>query len=389
MRARLAQRAFEHTAEYDAYVAQYFAALNGLAFPGAISLPLSKALPLSYGENPHQQAALYRLAGPRLAEPGLADLEQLGGDALSYNNLLDVDSAYALVADFDEPAVAIVKHNNPCGAGTGATLAEAYRKAYQGDPLSAFGGVVAANRPVDAETARAMRGILYWVVVAPAYDGEALRVLRRYKRQLRILQLPVPPRAPGEQALPGFRLHYRPVLGGFLVQTRDAVPLSAVTFTTVSRRAPTEPELADLRFAWRVVKHVRSNASVFARQGAVVGVGAGQMSRLDSVVAATHVARRTEVGSPTSEVRSRAGDVGRRTSDLGPGGGGGRGRPAEGCVMATDGYFAHPDAVEAAAEAGVTAIAHPGGGKQDEAAAATADRYDIAMVVTGYRHFRH
>jgi phosphoribosylaminoimidazolecarboxamide formyltransferase / IMP cyclohydrolase len=367
MRAQLAQKAFEHTARYDAYVAQYFAAANGVEFADAVSLPLSKAGSLSYGENPHQQGAFYRLADPRLAGPSLADMEQLGGAALSYNNLLDLDSAYAIVAEFDEPAVAIVKHNSPCGVATAPSLVEAYRKAYAGDPLSAFGGVIACNRPVDEATAQARRGTLFWALVAPEYTGGALDVLRRYKSQLRYFRAPVPPRVSPGNALPGFRLHYRPVLGGFLAQTRDAVPISEITFTTVSHRPPSAQELADLRFAWRVVKHVRSNATVFVRDGALLAAGAGQMSRVDSVAAATHVARRSENRTPDS------------TDE----------RPAAGCVMATDGFFAKPDAVEAAVAAGVTAIAHPGGGKEDAEAAAVADRAGIAMVVTGIRHFRH
>ena len=381
MRAMLAQKAFAHTAQYDAYVSQYLAALNGDRFPAAIALPLSREVLLTYGENPHQEAALYRLADPRLTGETLAGVEQLKGEAVSYNNLLDLDNAYAIVAEFDEPAVAIVKHNNPCGAGIGATLAEAYRKAFQGDPLSAFGGVVAANQEVDLETARAMRPTLYWVLVAPGYSEPALRYLERNKKSLRVFRAPVPrPAGAVEGGAPGailpvFALGYRQVRGGFLAQTRDAVLSSAVAFRQVSRRAPTEQELDDLRFAWRVVKHVKSNASVFARDGAIVGTGAGQMSRVDSVVAANHVARR-------SANRLAAGE------DEGAGGAAAR-RPAAGCVMATDGFFAFPDAVEAAAEAGVTALAHPGGGKSDAEAAAAADRLGLAMVVTGYRHFRH
>jgi phosphoribosylaminoimidazolecarboxamide formyltransferase/IMP cyclohydrolase len=360
-RARLAQEAYAHTARYDAYVAQYLAAANGETFPEAVSLPLTRVRSLSYGENPHQEAAFYRLADPRLAGSGLADMEQVTGDDPSYNNLLDLDAAYAIVADFDEPAVAIVKHNNPCGVGTAGTLEEAYRRAFAGDPVSAFGGVVAYNRVVDEATAEATRGTLYWVMVAPGYDAGALRVIRRYERQTRSFSLPLADRTAG--LLPALALQYRPVAGGFLVQTRDDVPLADVTFTVVSRRQPSEAELTDLRFAWRVVKHVRSNAVVFARDGAVVAVGAGQMSRVDSVVAATHVARRS---APE-----------------------GAAAPAAGSVMATDGFFPFPDAVEAAAAAGATAIAHPGGSKQDAAATEAADRLGLAMVTTGYRHFRH
>ncbi|MDQ3701186.1 MAG: bifunctional phosphoribosylaminoimidazolecarboxamide formyltransferase/IMP cyclohydrolase, partial [Chloroflexota bacterium] len=258
------------------------------------------------------------------------------------------------------------------------TLDEAYRKAFAGDPLSAYGGVVAANRPVGPELAEATRGTLYWVLVAPDYSAEGLRLLQRYRWVKRIFRLP--PVVSGTGVLPGLGLQYRPVSGGFLAQTPDAVPITQVTFTPVTQRLPTAEEQRDLRFAWQVVKHVRSNASVFVRDGAVVAVGAGQMSRVDSVVVATHVARRSATqsqlpaGMPVAMTR---GEV--RTEA----------RPAAGCAMATDGFFPFPDAVEAAAASGVTAIAHPGGAKQDAAATEAADRYGLAMVVTGYRHFRH
>jgi len=369
MRARLAQKAFEHTARYDAYVAQYLAAANGVVFPEAISLPLTRSMAFSYGENPHQEGALYRFADPRLAGPSLADLQQIQGDAPSYNNLLDLDSAYAIVAEFDEPAVAIVKHNSPCGVGTGETITAAYRKAFSGDPLSAFGGVVAANRPVGGPMADAMKDTLYWVIVAPQITANARAALQRHRntRSSRAFEMPVPQRTQAQ--LPGFGLHYRPVLGGFLTQTHDAVPVEQITFEVVSKRAPSDQELSDLRFAWRVVKHIRSNAAVFVRDGAVVGVGAGQQSRVDAVAAARRVARRSAEDAKREGV----------TPD----------QPAAGCVMATDGFFAFPDAVEEAIDAGATAIAHPGGGKNDGAAAAAADARGAAMVVTNIRHFRH
>ena len=369
LRRSLAQTAFEHTARYDAFVSQYIAALNGERFPPTVSLPLSRSMAFSYGENPHQEGALYRLADPRLAGPSLADMVQVQGDALSYNNLLDLDSAYAIVAEFDEPCVAIVKHNSPCGVGVGETITEAYRKAFSGDPLSAFGGVAAANRPVGGPMAEAMRGTKYWVAVAPQFTENARKAFPRHTntRETRILELPVPRRAEG--GLPSLQLHYRPVMGGFLAQTHDAIPINQIEFKTVSQRPPTGAELRDLRFAWRVVKHIRSNAAVFVRDGAVVGVGAGQQSRVDAVAAARRVAARS------------AGDAQREgvTPD----------RPAAGCVMATDGFFAFPDAVEEAIAAGATAIAHPGGGKNDAVAAQAADAHGLAMVVTGIRHFRH
>ena len=369
LRRSLAQRAFEHTARYDAYVSGYFAALNGERFPASASLPLSRSIAFSYGENPHQGGALYRLADPSLAGPSLADMTQLQGEALSYNNVLDLDSAYAIVAEFDEPCVAIVKHNSPCGVGTGETITEAYRKAFSGDPLSAFGGVVAANRPVGGPMAEAMRGTKYWVAVAPQFTENARKAFPRHgnTRETRVLELPVPRRPEG--GLPSLQLHYRPVLGGFLAQTHDAVPIDKIDFKTVSRRSPTAAELRDLRFAWRVVKHIRSNAAVFVRDGAVVGVGAGQQSRVDAVAAARRVAARSAEDAQREGVTPE--------------------RPAAGCVMATDGFFAFPDAVDEAIAAGATAIAHPGGGKNDAAAAQAADAHDVAMVVTGIRHFRH
>ncbi|HET7768586.1 MAG TPA: bifunctional phosphoribosylaminoimidazolecarboxamide formyltransferase/IMP cyclohydrolase [Chloroflexota bacterium] len=365
LRRALAQKAFEHTARYDAFVSAYFASLNGEQFPGSVSLPLTRSIAFSYGENPHQQGALYRLADPRLAGPSLADMHQLQGDAISYNNLLDLDSAYAIVAEFDEPCVAIVKHNSPCGVGVGKTITEAYEKAYSGDPLSAFGGVVAANRPVGGPMAKAMSGVLYWVVIAPEITENAREAFKT--RQTRLFTLPVPQRPTG--GLPSLQHHYRPVLGGFLTQTHDAVPIDQIEFNTVSRRAPTDAELRDLRFAWRVVKHIRSNAAVFVRDQTVIGVGAGQQSRVDAVAAARRVAARSAADAKREGV----------TPD----------RPAAGCVMATDGFFAFPDAVEEAIAAGATAIAHPGGGKQDVLAAQTADAHGVAMVVTGIRHFRH
>ena len=364
LRRGLARKAFEHTARYDAYVSQYFAALDGDAFPTSLALPLTRTLDFTYGENPHQQGALYRLGDPRLSGPSLADMLQLQGDAISFNNLLDLDSAYAIVAEFDEPCVAIVKHNSPCGVGVADTITDAYRRAHAGDPLSAFGGVVAANRPVGGPMAKAMGGVLYWVLIAPEITDRALDDFKN--RQTRLFTLPVPPRRRAPITLPSFALQYRPVLGGLLAQTSDAVPVEDIQFTVVSRRQPTDKELEDLRFAWRVVKHVRSNAAVFARDGTVFGVGAGQQSRVDAVAAARRVASRTA-----------------HERGLDPA------RPAEGSVMATDGFFPFPDAVTEAIDAGATVIAHPGGSKQDEASLAAADERDVVMVTTGIRHFRH
>jgi phosphoribosylaminoimidazolecarboxamide formyltransferase/IMP cyclohydrolase len=365
-RARLAQAAFTHVAQYDATIAAYLAAVAGDPFPDAMSLPLRRVRLLSYGENPHQESALYQLSDRRLTGPGLADLVQHSGEAPSYNNLLDLDCAQAIVADFQRPAVAIVKHNNPCGVGTGDTIEDAYRRAYAGDPLSAFGGVVASNRVVDAPMARAMSGVLFWVTVAPGYTEDALRTFAR--RQTRVFTLPA---GAGTARLPTLGWQFRPVTGGFLAQSPDSVPVESIVFTVATRRAPTEPEAIALRMAWQVVKHVRSNASVFVRDGAVRAVGAGQMSRVDSVLAAERIASRTLANARASG----------ETVPTGP--------ALDGTVMATDGFFADPDAVEAAAQAGATAIAHPGGGRKDAEAAEMADRYGVALVTTGIRHFRH
>lgn len=365
-RAHLAQAAFAHVSRYDATVAAYLASVAGDPLPDAVALPLTKVRSLSYGENPHQAAALYRFADQQLTGPGLADLIQHSGEAPSYNNLLDLDCAQAIVSDFPEPAVAIVKHNNPCGVGTGDTVEDAYRRAYAGDPLSAFGGVVASNRVVDAPMARAMSGVLFWVMVAPGYSQDALRIFAR--RQTRVFTLPG---ASGGARLPAFGWQFRPVSGGFLAQSPDALPAEVITFAVESHRVPTDDEDRALRMAWRVVKHVRSNASVFVRDGAVRAVGAGQMSRVDSVLAAERIASRTVANSRSSG----------EPVPYGP--------PLAGTVMATDGFFADPDAVEAAAVAGATAIAHPGGGRKDADAAAMADRYGLALVTTGIRHFRH
>jgi phosphoribosylaminoimidazolecarboxamide formyltransferase/IMP cyclohydrolase len=366
MRARLAQAAFAHVSQYDSTIAAYFASVVGDPFPEAMSLPLTRVQSLSYGENPHQAGALYRLSDPRLTGPGLADLVQHTGDAPSYNNLLDLDCAQAIVADFPGPAVAIVKHNNPCGVGIGQTISDAYRRAYAGDPLSAFGGVVASNRPVDSSMARAMSGVLFWVMVAPGYSEEALRIFAR--RQTRVFTLPA---SSSGSRLPAFGWQFRPVTGGFLAQSPDAVRVEDIEFAVATRRPPTGDEDMALRMAWRVVKHVRSNASVFVRDDAVRAVGAGQMSRVDSVLAAARIASRT---------LANAQGTGMSLSD---------GLPLAGTVMATDGFFADPDAVEAAAQAGATAIAHPGGGRRDADAAEMADRYGIALVTSGIRHFRH
>ena len=355
LRRDLAATAFRHTATYDAAIATWFAgrddgsgtdapAEGGVTPPAFLGLPLERATTLRYGENPHQTAALFRVPGARR---GVAGARQLGGKELSFNNLLDTHAAWSLVAEFDEPAVVIIKHTNPSGVALASTLLEAYRGALAGDPVSAFGGIVALNRPVDGATARAITEIFTEVVVAPGYDADARDVLAS-KANLRVLEH-------GDAARPGAEWQVRSIDGGVLVQTTDAGAEPWSDWRTVSAR-PLDPALeADLRLAWLVAKHASSNAIVAARDRRIVGVGAGQMSRVDSVRLAVERA-------------------------------GGR---QEGAVAASDAFFPFRDAVDALASAGIVAIVQPGGSVRDEEVIAAADEHGIAMVLTGRRHFRH
>jgi phosphoribosylaminoimidazolecarboxamide formyltransferase/IMP cyclohydrolase len=352
LRRELAATAFRHTATYDAAIATWFAQRDEAASdPGAapvppafLGLPLERAATLRYGENPHQSAALYRLPGARR---GVAGARQLGGKELSFNNLLDTHAAWSLVAEFDDPAVVIIKHTNPSGVAVAATLLEAYEQALAGDPVSAFGGIVALNRPVDAATARAITAIFTEVVVAPGYDAEAREVLAT-KANLRVLEH-------ADAARPGPEWQVRSIDGGVLVQTTDAGAEPWGEWRTVSARPLDAALEADLRLAWIVAKHASSNAIVAARDRRIVGVGAGQMSRVDSVRLAVERA-------------------------------GGR---QQGAVAASDAFFPFRDAVDALAGAGIVAIVQPGGSMRDEEVIAAADEHGIAMVLTGRRHFRH
>ena len=353
LRRELAATAFRHTAAYDAAIATWFAqrdeevvadAGSPSVPPAFLGLPLERVAALRYGENPHQAAALYRLPGARR---GVAGARQLGGKELSFNNLLDTHAAWSLVAEFDEPAVVIIKHTNPSGVAVASTLLEAYERALAGDPVSAFGGIVALNRPVDGATARAITGVFTEVVVAPGYDQEARDVLAT-KANLRVLEH-------SDAARPGPEWQVRSVDGGVLVQTTDAGAEPWDAWRTVSARQVDAALEADLRLAWIVAKHASSNAIVAARDRQIVGVGAGQMSRVDSVRLAVE----------------RAG-----------------GRQA-GAVAASDAFFPFRDAVDALASAGIVAIVQPGGSVRDEEVIAAADEHGIAMVLTGRRHFRH
>jgi phosphoribosylaminoimidazolecarboxamide formyltransferase/IMP cyclohydrolase len=355
LRRKLAAQAFARTAAYDAAISTWFAEQQGETLPERLILSAERKLVTRYGENPHQQAAFYTSGKPR---PGVATAEQVQGKELSYNNIADADAAFELVAEFEEPAIAIIKHANPCGVALGASLAEAYRQAFVCDQVSAFGGIVAANRPLDRAVAEAIAQVFTEVVIAPGADDEAREILAA-KGNLRLLLTDgMPPAADAG-------LLVRSVSGGLLVQTRDAAPAATLELTTVTARAPAEQELADLRFAFTIAKHVKSNAIVFARDGATVGIGAGQMSRLDSVRIA----------------RSKAADAAKAL-----------GQPAPltmGSVIASDAFFPFADGLEAALDAGAGAVIQPGGSLRDDEVIAAANRRNAAMVFTARRHFRH
>ena len=347
-RRRLARKAYGLTAAYDAAIAAWFAREEGVAFPETLVVAARLADETRYGENPHQRAALYRTDDKR---PGVASARQVQGRELSYNNYGDTDAAFELVAEFATPAVAIIKHANPCGTAIGASLREAWDKALACDPVSAFGGIVAVNRPLDAATAEAIAAIFVEVVIAPDAEPAVCEILAR-RSALRLLltgSLPDP-------KAPGWTL--RSVAGGLLVQERDRVSVGADALQLVTRRAPTEAEIADLIFADTVAKHVKSNAIVFARGGATVGIGAGQPSRVDSVKIAA----------------SKAAEMGLGT---------------QGSVVASDAFYPFADGLEAAIRAGATAAIQPGGSRRDAEVIAAADKAGIAMVFTGTRHFRH
>ncbi|MDZ7373866.1 MAG: bifunctional phosphoribosylaminoimidazolecarboxamide formyltransferase/IMP cyclohydrolase [candidate division KSB1 bacterium] len=346
-RKRLAAKVFARTAQYDAQIARYLAD-GGTGLSEVFSLTAVKHTPLRYGENPHLAAAFYA-AEPRR---GLAQLKQLQGKELSFNNLLDVDAAVGLVLEFEEPAVCIVKHNNPCGVGTGSSLPDAYEKALACDPVSAFGGIVACNRQVDRTLAEKLSAIFLEVVVAPAFSQEAVELLGR-KKNLRLLTLPY------DQRRVRGDWDVRSVWGGWLVQEFDASTAGDFDHArVVTQRAPSDSEWEALRFAWKVARWVKSNAVVFAASDRTLGIGAGQMSRVDSV----HLAA------------WKAGKAGLSLA---------------GSVLASDAFFPFRDGVDAAAEAGATAIVQPGGSVRDEEVIRAADEHGLAMVFTGVRHFRH
>ncbi|WP_018112263.1 bifunctional phosphoribosylaminoimidazolecarboxamide formyltransferase/IMP cyclohydrolase [Thermus igniterrae] len=337
-RRELARKAFAHTATYDAAIAEW---LSGEKFPEEKFLVLRQEAPLRYGENPHQEAALYRVAGE---EGPLLAARILQGKAMSFNNYLDAEAAWNLVSEFQEPACVAVKHQNPCGVALGETPLEAYRKAYEADPVSIFGGIVAFNRPVDGPTALAMGEVFLEVVLAPAFTQEAQEVFAK-RKNLRLLEVPFPAQGP--------YLDLRRLRGGMLLQDADTEDPTAPR--VVTQKAPTEAEWRDLWFAWKVVKHVRSNAIVVAKGGKTLGIGVGQTNRY---AAAKHALKSAKEG-------------------------------ARGAVLASDAFFPFDDVVRLAGEFGIAAIIQPGGSVRDEDSIRAADELGLAMVFTGVRHFKH
>jgi phosphoribosylaminoimidazolecarboxamide formyltransferase/IMP cyclohydrolase len=349
---KLAQKAFATTAAYDSAIASTlegiaasedtgkFKLCNNEGLPQTLRLSFQKAFDLRYGENPHQKAALYSDSSGK----GIANGKQLQGKELSYNNIVDLQAAWDLAQEFDEPVCAIIKHTNPCGTAVGATLAEAYKRALECDPVSAFGGVIGVNRPIDRETAAEMAKLFVEAITASAFDGAAREIFAA-KKNLRLVEV-----VPMEQ-----KWVLKNVSGGVLLQDSDVRPLTEADLKVVSERKPTEQEMRDLLFAWKVCKHVKSNAILYARNGQTTGVGAGQMSRVDSA------------------------KIGAMKSVLG----------IKGSVAASDAFFPFPDGVEATAKAGATAVIQPGGSVRDKEVIETANKLGLAMVFTGVRHFQH
>lgn len=350
-RFELAKKAFSHTAEYDGAISNYLTSLttgqDKQRFPNKFNVQLNKVMDLRYGENPHQEAAFYRDA--EVAPGALASFNQLQGKELSYNNIADADAAWECVKTFDIPACVIVKHANPCGVAIAPTLLECYQKAFSTDPTSAFGGIIAFNREIDANTAEAVVKQFVEVVIAPSISKQALEIFAA-KVNVRVLTV-----ALGNQAN---SLEYKRVGGGMLLQTPDALNVQPDQFKVVTKKQPTAAQMQDLLFAWRVAKYVKSNAIVFCGNGMTLGVGAGQMSRVDSTRIAAIKAQNA-------------------------------GLSLQGCAVASDAFFPFRDGVDVLAEAGASCVIQPGGSIRDEDVIAAADEHGLAMVLTGYRHFRH
>ncbi len=355
LRLALCAAAFAHTAAYDSAIASWLNGVRGEAFPKVATYAGRLKEVLRYGENPHQAAAVYASASRR---PGVANATQIQGKALSYNNLNDTNAAFELVSEFQSPTVAIIKHANPCGVASADSLALAYDRALACDPVSAFGGIIAVNVPLDGETAQKIAGLFAEVVIAPKVEESARAVLGD-KQNLRVLET-------GEMPDPAAKGQLiTPLAGGFLLQDRDSGRIASDDLKVVTRRAPTDQERDDLIFAFRVAKHVKSNAIVYVKNRATVGIGAGQMSRVDSARIAAQKAK--DAAAAAGEAQSRT----------------------EGSVVASDAFFPFADGLMAAVEAGATAVIQPGGSKRDEEVVAAADVAGLAMVYTGMRHFRH
>jgi len=346
-RRKLAQKAFQHVALYDTAISQYL--LEDVSFPDHLTLALEKAYNLRYGENPHQPAALYveKVAGRR--PWGITQVRHESGPELSFNNLLDIDSAWNVVSDFEEPAVAVIKHTNPCGLCSNNDVVEAYKRALAGDPVAAYGGVVAANRVMDIDLAAEVDKTHYDVIITAGYTPEALKLLGR-KKSLRMVSFPQEARAQS-----GRVIEFRPITGGYLAQMKDFLTEGEFKPRVVSKREPTTREWDDLFFAWKAVRHVKSNGITLAKDRTLMGMGAGQPNRSVSAQIALE----------------RAGER------------------SKGCVLASDAFIPFPDTVEMAAAGGVTAIIQVGGSIRDKEAIEAADKYNMAMVVTGVRHFKH
>jgi len=346
LRKKLAAKVFRHTAHYDALIAEYFTQLTDEIDPEVLTLTYEKVDTLRYGENPHQSASFYKEA--EIQGGSIAHAKQLNGKALSYNNIQDANAALEIVMEFSEqPAAVAVKHMNPCGVGIGATIEEAFQKAYDADPISIFGGIIALNREVDLATAKKLKDIFLEIIIAPSFEEEALALLSE-KPNLRLLETSVEPDEFDSKKVVSVR-------GGLLVQNRDLGRIEADDLEVVTDNAPTDEQLEELLFAWKVVKHVKSNAIVVAKDNQTVGVGAGQMNRVGAAKIAFEQA----------------------------------GEKAIGAVLASDAFFPMPDTVEHAAKAGIKAIIQPGGSKRDQDSIEMCNKYGIAMVMTGMRHFKH
>jgi phosphoribosylaminoimidazolecarboxamide formyltransferase/IMP cyclohydrolase len=343
----LAVKAFKHTARYDAIISEYLCGCRGEGrFPPIMNLTFEKKQDLRYGENPHQKGAFYK--EPFLHETSIVNFKQLFGKELSYNNIMDGDGAFELVKEFKEPTVAVIKHANPCGIASRKSIEEAFRDAYNVDPMSAFGCIIALNRGCSLKVAEQTKGKFVEVLIAPSYDKGALEFLKENKKNLRILET-----GPITKSDEGYEL--KKVVGGMLVQTREWPEVDKLKLKVVTKRKPTKEEIEDMKFAWKVNKHVKSNSVVFVKDKTAYGIGAGQMSRVDASI------------------------IAKRKSD----------NRAKDGVMSSDAFFPFRDAVDAASEAGIKAVIHPGGSKNDEEVIKAADEHGMAMVFSGVRLFKH